>query len=49
MTNKRLLNILRWILLIICIYSAIVAYCTNNDLALSGYVVASLMTLTNFE
>ena len=49
MTNKTFLNILRSIVLIISVGSAIMAYYTNNDSAFTGWVVASLMTLNCFE
>jgi hypothetical protein len=49
MQNKTFLNILRSIVFGITVGSAIVAYCTNNDSAFAGWVVASLMTLNSFE
>lgn len=49
MANKRFLNILRFIVLVICVGSAIMEHHANNDSAFTGWVVASLMTLNSFE
>ena len=49
MTNKTFWNILRFIVLVICVGSAIIEHYTNNDSAFTGWVVASLMTLHSFE
>ena len=42
-------NILRAIVLVICVVSAIVAHGSNNEFAFSGWVVASLMTINSLE
>lgn len=45
----KFLNILRAIVLVICVMSAIVAHGSDNEFAFSGWVVASLMTINSFE
>jgi hypothetical protein len=47
--DKKFCNILRFLILILTVVSAIMAHCTNNDAAFTGWVVASLMTLNSFE
>ena len=49
MTDKKFLNILRFMVLVICVGTAIIEYPTNNESAFAGWVVASLMTLHSFE
>lgn len=49
MTEKKILNTLRFIVLAICVSSAIIEYHTNNDHAFTAWVVASLITVHSFE
>jgi hypothetical protein len=49
MKNKTFLNILRFIVLVLCVGSAIIEYHTNNESAFAAWVVASLMTIHSFE
>jgi hypothetical protein len=46
---REFLNIMRTIILIECIISAIVAHGCDNDLAFTGWVVAALMTINSFN
>ena len=46
---RKFSNIMRIIILIECIISAIVAHGCDNDLAFTGWVVAILMTINSFE
>ena len=40
---------MRFIILIDCIISVIVAHSCDNDLAVTGWVIAALMTINSFE
>ena len=42
-------NILRTIVLVSCVISMIIAHCSNDEFAFSGWFVASLMTISSFE
>lgn len=46
---RKFFNIMRIIILIECIISAIVAHGCDNDLAFTGWVVALFMTINSFE
>ena len=46
---RKFLNIMRFIILIDCIISVIVAHSCDNDLAVTGWVIAALMTINSFE
>lgn len=49
MKDRVFLNALRVIILVICVGSIIIAHTTGNDLACTGWVVASLMTINSME
>lgn len=46
---RKFFNIMRLFILIECIISMIIAHSCDNDLAVTGWVVAALMTINSFD